>query len=431
MDTREQRGLAIAALTTIQRTSETTWLVPSQSVAGTLYEVSNDPAHPSCNCPDHTDRGIKCKHMFAVEFTRTRERKPDGTEILTRTFKVTERVTYKQIWKSYNKAQVHEKRFFVQLLRDLCAGIHEDPMPPGRGQTPYPMADRVFSSVFKVYTGLSCRRFMSDLVEVNEKGYLKSGKAPHFNSVLRYLEDPELTPILKSLVVESSKPLRAVETEFAPDSSGFATSRFVKWFDIKYGKTVQQQEWVKCHIMCGLKTNVVTAVEILDKNAADCPQFAGLLKTTAQNFDVQEVSADSAYLSAENVNAIAEIGAQAFIMPKENTTGAIGGLFRQMFHFYEFHKDEFLKHYHKRSNVESTFSMMKAKFRDHVRAKSDSGMVNEVLAKIICHNICCLIHSIFELGMAPTFWTREEIEGKAENVHAAIEQDSIDALAWV
>ena len=74
--------------------------------------------------------------------------------------------------------------------------------------------------------------------------------------------------------------------------------------------------------------------------------------------------------------------------------------------------------------------MIKAKFHDHVRAKSDSGMVNEVLAKIICHNICCLIHSISELGIAPTSWTKDEIEGKPEPVHA-IEPDSIDALAWI
>src|SRR5689334_4932716 len=122
METREQRGLAIAAMARIERMSQTKWLVPSQSAAGTIYEVDADPEHPSCNCPDHTDRQIKCKHMFAVEFVQTRERKPDGTELLTRTFKVTERVTYKQVWPAYNKAQVHEKRFFVQLLRDLCAG---------------------------------------------------------------------------------------------------------------------------------------------------------------------------------------------------------------------------------------------------------------------------------------------------------------------
>src|SRR4051794_33227632 len=67
------------------------------------------------------------------------------------------------------------------------------------------------------------------------------------------------------------------------------------------------------------------------------------------------------------------------------------------------HRDEFARHYHKRSNVESTFSMIKAKFRDHVRSKTDVAMVNEVLCKIICHNICCLIQESHELGIKSEF----------------------------
>jgi hypothetical protein len=31
-----------------------------------------------------------------------------------------------------------------------------------------------------------------------------------------------------------------------------------------------------------------------------------------------------------------------------------------MYHLYQFHRAEFLQHYHKRSNVESIFSMIKA-----------------------------------------------------------------------
>ena len=56
------------------------------------------------------------------------------------------------------------------------------------------------------------------------------------------------------------------------------------------------------------------------------------------------------------------------------------------------------------SNVESTFSMIKAKFRDHVRSKTDVAMVNEVLAKVICHNICVLIQELYELGISTAFW---------------------------
>lgn len=72
-------------------------------------------------------------------------------------------------------------------------------------------------------------------------------------------------------------------------------------------------------------------------------------------------------------------------------------------HYYQLNKDEFLQHYHKRSNVESTFSMIKAKFGDHIRSRTDVAMKNEALAKILCHNICCVIQSMYELGIQPVF----------------------------
>ncbi len=60
-------------------------------------------------------------------------------------------------------------------------------------------------------------------------------------------------------------------------------------------------------------------------------------------------------------------------------------------------------HYHKRSSVESAFSMIKAKFGSAVRSKSDQGQVNEVLAKVLWHNICALIQAMHELGIEPGF----------------------------
>ena len=61
-------------------------------------------------------------------------------------------------------------------------------------------------------------------------------------------------------------------------------------------------------------------------------------------------------------------------------------------------EEAFDAHYHRRSNAETTFSMVKGKFGDSVRAKSYRGQVNEVLLKCLCHNICVLIHAMHELG---------------------------------
>jgi hypothetical protein len=55
------------------------------------------------------------------------------------------------------------------------------------------------------------------------------------------------------------------------------------------------------------------------------------------------------------------------------------------------------------SNVETAFSIIKAKFGDAVRSKSDIGQLNEVLCKVLCHNLCVLIQAIHELGIKPTF----------------------------
>ena len=74
-----------------------------------------------------------------------------------------------------------------------------------------------------------------------------------------------------------------------------------------------------------------------------------------------------------------------------------------MFHLYSMNRDEYLSHYHQRSNVESVFSMVKAKFGDHLRSKTPVAMVNETLGKILCHNICCPIQSVYELGIKVDF----------------------------
>ena len=134
---------------------------------------------------------------------------------------------------------------------------------------------------------------------------------------------------------------------------------------------------------CGEKTNIVTAVRILDKDAADSPQFVPLVKETAKTFTIDEVSADKAYGSVENFQTVAQCGRNAFIAFKSNTTGGVGGIFQKMFHYFQFKQDKYLAHYHKRSNVESTFSMMKRKFGDAVRSKTDAAMVNEVLCKVV------------------------------------------------
>ena len=86
------------------------------------------------------------------------------------------------------------------------------------------------------------------------------------------------------------------------------------------------------------------------------------------------------------------------------------GVWERMHAYFTLNRDEFLRHYHCRSNVESTFSMVKRKFGDAVRSKTDTAIKNEVLAKILCHNVVVAIHEMHELGIDPTFGDRKHDE---------------------
>src|SRR6266478_3151064 len=298
MEAREIKGLEIAAKSKLQQSGDR-WFVPSQTGhRGTYYTVKPDTAQPHCSCPDFEARQLRCKHLYAVEYVIQREftfNEATQTETLTET--VTVKQTYSQEWSAYNQAQTNEKDRFLALLADLCKGIEEAPQIIGRPRLP--LADMIFASAFKVYSTTSGRRFTCDLKDAQSKGYL--AKTPHYTSISRYLENPTLTPFLKQLIEVSSLPLQAVETSFAVDSSGFTTCRFAQWAKAKYSdkKMMERHDWIKVHLMCGVKTNVVTSVEITESNANDCPQFKGLVDATARNFVMSEVSADKAYLSSD------------------------------------------------------------------------------------------------------------------------------------
>lgn len=398
---REQRGLIIAATKSIRKIGGR-WVVPSQTGQG-AYAVFITNTEHSCTCLDYETRRQDCKHVYAAMYVMRREENPDGSTTVTETavaISAVHRPTYSQAWSAYNAAQTSEKERFQTMLFELCRTV-QTPQVKKNGRPSLPLSDALFSAIFKVYSTLSTRRFMTDLREAQAKGFI--AKTPHFNSISNCLENPEVTAIIRSLITQSSLPLQSVETDFAVDSSGFTAQRSARWVNVKYGKEHVRQDWVKTHIACGVKTNIVTAVEIGERWTADRVFFPPLIEATAKNFQIAEVSADKGYDGKLNTEAVLALGAKPYIAFKSNATGSVGGAYQKMFHYFMYNREEFLAHYHKRSNVESTFSMMKRKFGDSVRSKTDVAMVNEVLCKILCHNLVVLIHEMHELGIEPTF----------------------------
>ena len=193
-----------------------------------------------------------------------------------------------------------------------------------------------------------------------------------------------------------------VEDSFAVDSSGFSTSRFVRWFNKKYGRETDNRTWVKCHLMVGTRTKVVTSVDVSGWTANDTTYFVPLVERTAEHFRVREVAADRAYLSRMNLEAVERVDGTAYVPFKSNTVPPEGdSVWSRMYHVFMLNREMVLEHYHKRSSAESAFSMIKAKFGDSLRSKSATGQENEALCKILCHNLSVLCHAMHRLAMEP------------------------------
>ncbi len=254
---------------------------------------------------------------------------------------------------------------------------------------------------------------MSDIKIAKEMGLVEN--VPCYSSLSNFMNRKEIKEILEELITISSLPLREIEKDFAVDSSGFSTSRFGRWFDYKWGKERKTKIWIKAHLCSGTKTNIITAVKVTEGQENDCPQLSELVRKTAENFNLQEVSGDKAYNSRENIKVIDSVGATPYIPFKKNVTGKRGtlGVWGKMYHYFMYKHEEFLEHYHKRSNSETIFHMIKTKFGSDIKSKKQTAQFNEMLIKVLAHNVCVVIQEINELGVRAEF-NLEQTRGAGE-----------------
>lgn len=318
------------------------------------------------------------------------------------------RVSYPQDWAAYNEAQTNEKLLFLQLLGELTAQVPNQ-IRTGAGRPSADLGEMIFSCCLKIYLNFSSRRTESDLKIAQQLEYL--GHTPHFNTILRYLNKPELKPILKQLIEFSAMPVKQLEEHFAADSSGFSTSMFGRWYDVRTNRQ-ERRLFKKAHVMVGVQTNVIASIEITDGSVSDYECFPALLGDVCKNMSVKEVSADMGYSSRKVLGLISEHGAIPFIPFKKNANNRAEGypIWKAMYRYFHEHREEFMSHYHKRSNVESVFSMMKRKQGTHLKSKNEIAQVNEILCKALVHNICVLIQEIFESGITVDFQALAEDE---------------------
>jgi transposase len=302
-------------------------------------------------------------------------------------------------WTVYNQAKTKEKYLFYLLLDELCSLVPEPPHTEGR--KPIPLRDLLFCACLKVYSNYSARKISSDMKHAQESDFIK--KVPHFNSLLSFMNNRITEDLLMRLITISAMPLKVIETDFAHDSTGFGCYQYERWMKVRFSQSSDNPErlwknYVKLHASIGTKTNVITAAEVTNATIGDCPMFEDCAKTTAKNFNVKGYSADKAYFSAKNMQIVQSLNFLPFIPFKVNTSDKPNksSLWNYMYSYFRENRQEFDRFYHRRSNVETTFGMIKTRLGEFLKCRNLQGQKNEVLLKCLCHNICCLVQEIFE-----------------------------------
>lgn len=333
-------------------------------------------------------------------------------------------------WHNYNAAKVAEKRVFPVLLHELCSSIEEPEQPRGRPRLG--LRDMIFCAALKTYLKTPSRQFSEDMFEASCKRFIK--KAPHYNSVSNYQRMDLFTPKVTKLIEISSLPMEALEVDFAVDSTGLSTCRYARWMDERDKQEHARREWIKVHLICGVKSKIVASVITTHGHEADGPYFGRLVETTSRNFKIDEVYADKGYLSGENMRYAMLANATPFIPFKSNNSlyaNYKSVIWKRMLHTYIHQREEFMARYNKRNNVETAFRMIKARFDARLSSISRQAQFNEALCKVLCHNICVLIQSMYELGIYPTFYSESAYDLKNSQARPLGQALDNDELAGV
>lgn len=161
----------------------------------------------------------------------------------------------------------------------------------------------------------------------------------------------------------------------------------------------------KCTLCAGTSTHIVTSVELSRARSHDSPYYKPLVDATAKSgFNMQEISADKAYISADNLCTTVNHGAtplHTVQVEREHQAGRRS--LEKALPLLQFQARRISRALSQASNVETTFSMIKAKFGERLRSKTETAQINEALCKVLCHNLCVVIQSMYELGVDPTF----------------------------
>jgi transposase len=226
------------------------------------------------------------------------------------------------------------------------------------------------------------------------------GHLPGYNTIQEHCRDvPEeyldgLVRLTAALIMHAQ---HRTQCNAGSDSTGLSTRKYGRWLEVRNSRRKKKKRFVKlhAHVTTDEEMPFFLAAKVTKGYKSDSKQFRDLLRKTGGVVEVQEETLDKGYLSRLNAQLIANIGAHPYIALKENTSSALSlgcPAWNNMVHEAWEHKEEYEKHYHRRSVVEGLFNAFKERFGREIASKIRHNQNVEVLCRVVAWNVLALAY---------------------------------------
>lgn len=305
----------------------------------------------------------------------------------------------------YNLIQENEVMLFLRHLPLAAWWVTgNNSLWQMRGRPPKNLYDIIVCLAVRKYFNFSLRRGMGLLRLFRALGVIDV-QIPCFKTLDNYQRSDEIAPYLDEVLKLTTGPLGFLEHFFATDATGTATTCYSSWYDIRTRKEGRKRGYIMAHLTVGTKLKAAVAFDARADHRGHSEILRKHVAEVAKSFEVREWSGDRAYLSRENCNAVASVGAEPWFQLKSNTTARSRGspAWRRMVLEFQRNPELAERKYHRRSAVESAISAKKRKFGSFVRARKDISKENEETLGWIGYNFSVLCRAVHEFGLKPHF----------------------------
>lgn len=240
-----------------------------------------------------------------------------------------------------------------------------------------------------------------DLIDLMDeiKEILHLEQVPHYSTIHKFMV--RIPSAILSILLNKTLKFFYSWGEIVPitaiDSSGFTSSYASHYYSWRTGK--MRKNFVKTSIAIDTRKQVILFAKISLKPVHDIKHAVPLLRQCRRTRKVECYVMDKGYDSEELHRQIREeIGADS-VIPVRKWKGKIssGKYRREMYANFD------VKRYAERNKVETTFSVVKRRFGEELKARKFWYQIKEIKIKLILHNLTKVVQAIMVVVILEEF----------------------------